>query len=188
MTETSASEPQPAGFRWALWLPLALFIAFVALVFYGLVRPADRTIESALIGKPVPAFDLKPAIAARPGLSSAVYQGGKPRLLNIFASWCIPCAVEAPQLDELGKQGVAIDGIAIRDRSEDVSAFLQKNGNPFARIGADNVSAVQLALGSSGVPETFVIDGKGVIRYQHVGVIRPEHVPLILRELKEAGL
>ena len=188
MTDTPSSDVQPAGFRWALWLPLAVFAAFVALVFYGLVRPADRTIESAMIGKPIPEFDLRPAIAGRPGLSSAVYADGKPRLLNIFASWCIPCAVEAPQLEAIGKQGVAIDGIAIRDRSEDVSAFLEKNGNPFARIGADDVSAVQLALGSSGVPETFVIDGKGVIRYQHVGVIRPEHVALILQELKEAGL
>lgn len=181
------SDPQPK-FRWALWLPLALFTVFVGLVLHGLLRPADRIIESAMIGKPLPMFDLRPAIAERPGLSSAEYKAGRPRLLNIFASWCIPCALEAPQLDALKNQGVAIDGIAVRDRREDVAAFLARNGNPFDRIGADDVSAVQLALGSSGVPETFVIDGKGVIRYQHIGDIRPEHVPILLRELREAGL
>jgi len=169
------------------WLPLALFGAFLALLVYGLVRPENREVESAMIGKPLPTFTLRPAIPERPGLSSGEMAGGKPRLLNIFASWCIPCAVEAPQLAELARQGVEIDGIAIRDRREDVAAFLARNGNPFARIGADDVSAVQLAIGSSGVPETFVIDGKGVIRYQHIGEIRPEQLPLIMAKLKEAG-
>jgi cytochrome c biogenesis protein CcmG/thiol:disulfide interchange protein DsbE len=178
--------------RWALWLPLALFAGFVVLVLIGLLRPADRNVASAMVGKPLPEFDLRPAVPERPGLARRDFvaggDGGKPRLLNIFASWCIPCAVEAPQLARLARQGVAIDGIAIRDRQEDVRAFLGRNGNPFARIGADDVSAVQLAIGSSGVPETFVIDGKGVIRYQHIGEIRPEHIPLILEQLKEAGL
>lgn len=173
--------------RWALWLPLALFAGFAGLVLVSLIRPADRNVESAMIGKPLPKFALKPAIADRPGLATADMTTGQPRLLNIFASWCIPCAVEAPQLAVLSTQGVPIDGIAIRDRPEDVAAFLARNGNPFQRIGADDVSAVQLAIGSSGVPETFVIDGKGVIRYQHIGEIRPEHVPLILEKLKEAG-
>ena len=173
--------------RWALWLPLGLFALFAGLVLVALLRPADRNVASAMVGKPLPQFALRAATADRPGLSTADMATGKPRLLNIFASWCIPCAVEAPQLDRLARQGVAIDGVAIRDRPEDVAAFLARNGNPFARIGADDVSAVQLAIGSSGVPETFVIDGKGVIRYQHIGEIRPEHVPLILEKLEEAG-
>ena len=170
------------------WLPLALFGAFIALLVYGLVRPEHREVESAMIGKPLPTFTLRPAIPERPGLSSGEMAGGKPRLLNIFASWCIPCAAEAPQLAELARQGVEIDGIAIRDRREDVAAFLARNGNAFTRIGADDVSAVQMAIGSSGVPETFVIDGKGLIRYQHIGEIRPEQLPLIMAKLKEAGL
>jgi len=173
--------------RWALWLPLALFASFVVLVLFGLLKPADREVASAMIGKPLPVFDLRPAVPERPGLSSRDFGGGKPRLLNVFASWCIPCAVEAPQLDQLRAAGVEIDGIAIRDRRDDVAAFLARYGNPFSRIGADDVSAVQLAMGSSGVPETFVIDGKGVIRYQHIGEIRPEQVPVILRKLEEAG-
>jgi len=172
--------------RWALWLPLALFAGFVGLVLIGLLRPADREVASAMIGKPLPPFDLRAAIPDRPGLAHAQFVGGKPRLLNIFASWCIPCAVEAPQLDALARQGVEINGVAIRDRPEDVAAFLARNGNPFARIGADDVSQIQLAIGSSGVPETFVIDAKGTIRYQHIGEIRPDQVPLILEKLKEA--
>lgn len=181
----SASPPRAP--RWALWLPLALFAGFVALVMVGLIRPGDREVASALIGKPLPAFTLRPAVPDRPGLASTDFAGGKPRLLNVFASWCIPCAVESPQLDALAKQGVEINGVAIRDRPADVSAFLARNGNPFRRIGADDVSAVQLAIGSSGVPETFVIDARGVIRYQHIGEIRADQVPLILRKLKEAG-
>lgn len=182
MSEISA-KPR----RWTLWLPLALFALFAGLVLVALLRPADRDVASTMIGKPLPKFSLQPAIAERPGLSNADMATGRPRLLNIFASWCIPCAVEAPQLDQLARQGIPIDGIAIRDRREDVNSFLARNGNPFARIGADDVSAVQLAIGSSGVPETFVIDGKGVIRYQHIGEIRAEHMPLILEKLKEAA-
>ena len=172
--------------RWALWLPLALFAAFVVLVLFGLLRPDDREIESAMIGKSLPAFDLPPAVEDRPGLASSDYTGGQPRLLNIFASWCIPCAIEAPQLEALRRQGIAIDGVAIRDRPEDVAAFLARNGNPFARIGRDDVSAVQLGIGSSGVPETFVIDGDGTITYQHIGVIREQDLPLILEKVEEA--
>lgn len=177
----------PAPRRWALWLPLAVFAGFVVLVLFGLFMPRQTEVASAMIGKPLPQFDLQPAIAERPGLATSRFTDGKPRLLNIFASWCIPCAVEAPQLDQLAKQGVEIDGIAIRDRPDDVAAFLARNGNPFARIGKDDVSAVQMAIGSSGVPETFVIDGKGTIFYQHIGEIRPEHVPLIVDKLKEAA-
>jgi cytochrome c biogenesis protein CcmG/thiol:disulfide interchange protein DsbE len=171
--------------RWAIWLPLALFLGFVALVMIGLLRPADHEVASAMIGKPLPQFDLRPAIPERPGLARKDF-GGKPRLLNVFASWCVPCAVESPQLDALAKQGIEINGIAIRDHQEDVIAFLARNGNPFTRIGADDVSEVQLAIGSSGVPETFVIDGKGTIRYQHIGEIRADQLPLIQRKLKEA--
>jgi len=151
------------------------------------IHPADREVSSAFIGKPLPAFDLPPATDERPGLNTTVFQAGKPRLLNVFASWCVPCAVESPQLAALAQQGVEIDGVAIRDRKDDVARFLAQNGNPFARIGKDDLSKVQLAIGSSGVPETFVIDGKGVIRYQHIGDIRAEDVPMILRKLAEAG-
>jgi cytochrome c biogenesis protein CcmG/thiol:disulfide interchange protein DsbE len=87
---------------------------------------------------------------------------------------------------ELKRQGVAIDAIAVRDRPEDVAAFLARHGDPFVRIGADPESRVQLALGSSGVPESFIVDGSGIIRYQQMGPIEPDDVPTILREWEAA--
>lgn len=172
--------------RAVLWVPLALFALFFGVVAYGLINPGDRTIDSKMVGKPLPHFSLPAAYDGRPALGSANFAQGQPRLLNIFASWCLPCIAEAPVLEGMAKQGVPIDAIAIRDKPEDVAAFLARNGNPYQHIGSDVNSAVQLALGSAGVPETFVIDGKGVIRYQHVGDIRPEDVPEILEELRKA--
>ena len=88
---------------------------------------------------------------------------------------------------ELARAGYPIDAIAVRDRPEDIAAFLDRWGDPYRRIGADRNSRVQLALGSSGVPETFVVDGKGVIRYQHIGEIRPEDLAEIRAAFEEAG-
>nr|WP_305098602.1 DsbE family thiol:disulfide interchange protein [Croceibacterium sp. D39] len=159
----------------------------MALFALQLSRPKDEFVESTMIGKPVPEFALQAATPDRPGLSSADLADGTPKLMNVFASWCVPCAAEAPQLAELERAGAPIVGVAIRDTPEDLAAFLQRNGNPFARIGADNLSEIQFAIGSSGVPETFVIDGKGVIRYQHIGDIREEDIPILLAKLREAG-
>ena len=172
---------------WTFWLPLALFAGFVGLVAMQLYRPAEREVQSAMIGKPIPNFALRAAVPDRPGVATADLTDGKPHLLNIWASWCVPCAAEAPQLEALRRQGAEIAGVAIRDRPEDVAAFLARYGNPYSRIGTDDLSEVQMGIGSSGVPETFVVDGKGIIRYQHIGDIRPEHVPMLLQKLKEAA-
>lgn len=182
-----SDAPKKGGFRLGIWLPLILFAALLGLFVHGLLTPTDTDVHSAFVGNPLPAFDLPAAAADRPGLATAAFRTGKPRLLNIFASWCVPCAVEAPQLGALARAGVAIDGIAIHDRPEDLARFLRANGNPFAAIGRDDRRAVQLAIGSSGVPETYVIDGHGVIRYQHIGDIRAEDVPMLLGKLKEAA-
>ena len=177
-----SSEPR----RWTLWLPLALFAAFVILVMFGLFRPAPRDVASTLVGKPLPEFDLPPALAERPGLDSGIYSKGEPRLINIFASWCLPCRIEAPQLARLKSMGVPIDGISVRDSEASLQGFLNEHGDPFDHIGADDDGQVQLALGSSGVPETYVIDGGGTIRYQHIGEIRAEHIQLLIEKLDEA--
>ena len=168
------------------FVPLALLLAFVGFVAWRLAIPADTVIRSQLEGKQVPAFELPPAVPGRAAFSSADLAIGKPRLVNIFASWCVPCIAEAPVLGELKRRGVVIDGIAIRDRPEDVTDFLKRNGNPYDRIGADMRSSVQMALGSSGVPESFVVDGRGVIRYQHVGPIMPQDLDTVLAELEKA--
>ena len=172
--------------RWILWLPLVLFAVFLGIVAAGLYAPSDRTIPSQLIGQPVPPFALEPALPGRPGLSSRTLGVGQPRVVNIFASWCIPCRVEAPQLAELARRGVLIDGIAVRDRPQDLAGFLTTYGDPFRSIGADNDRRAQLALGSAGVPETFVIDGNGVIRHQHIGAINPQDMPAIMAAYEAA--
>ncbi len=171
---------------WLRLLPVALLGLVVAALVWRLANPEDPTIRSRLAGKPVPEFVLPAAVPHKPGLASSDLATGKPRLLNVFASWCVPCIAEARVLGELKRSGVAIDAIAIRDRPEDVARFLAVHGDPFERIGADATSRVQLALGSSGVPESFVVDGRGIIRYQHVGEIEPGDVPALLAALEKA--
>lgn len=172
---------------WRLWIPLAAFAAFLGLAGYMLVQPRHDEVRSAMVGKALPLFSLDAASDDRPGVASADFQDGEPRLLNIWASWCLPCIAEAPQLDALRDGGATIVGVAVRDKPEDVAAFLDRYGNPYTRIGRDDLSEVQLGIGSSGVPETFVVNGRGVITYQHIGDVRPEHVPLLLEKLREAG-
>lgn len=171
--------------RFWLWAPLVLFVVFFGVVASGLYAPDDRNHPSKMVGKPLPAFALPAAASSKPALSSTDF-AGKPRLLNVFASWCVPCIAEAPILTKLAQQGVVIDGVAIRDRPADVDRFLARNGNPYRAIGSDVDSSVQLAIGSSGVPETFVIDSRGIIRHQHIGNITPDDVPTILAALKAA--
>ena len=172
--------------RWLLWLPLCAFGVVIAVIAWGLYQPADRTVRSAMVGKPLPDFALAPLLPGKPGLTSADFRQGQPRLLNVFASWGVPCIAEAPQLMTLKAAGVPIDAIAIKDTAPAVTGFLRANGDPYARIGSDVHSRVQLALGSSGVPETFVIDGRGVIVAQHVGDIRADDVPGLLQALADA--
>jgi len=173
--------------RLSLWLLVALALALFALFALQLSRPKNEFVQSALVGKRVPDFALAPAVESHPGLSSADLADGRPKLLNVFGSWCIPCRAEAPQLEALRRQGAEIVAVAIRDRPEDVAGFLQVYGDPFTRIGADQISAVQLSLGSSGVPETFVVDGAGIITHQHIGDIRERDVAILLDELRRAG-
>ena len=168
------------------FVPLIMLLLFVAAVAWRLAVPRDDRIASRLEGHRVPQFALPPAVRGKPGLASADLANGGPRLVNIFASWCVPCIAEAPLLMELKRKGVPIDAIAIRDRPQDVAAFLIAHGDPFDRIGADLDSRVQIALGSSGVPETFVIDGAGIIRAQHIGPILASDVPGLIRALEAA--
>ena len=169
--------------RWLLWVPLFAFLLFLGLFARGLLRPADRTIGSKLVGQSMPDIALPAASMTRPGLVSG-RATGRAGLVNVFASWCVPCASEAPQLAALADAGVPIDGIAIRDRPEDLERFLGQYGNPYRSIGSDVDSRVQMALGSSGVPETFVVDRSGVIRAQKIGEIRPEDVPGLIAAVK----
>ena len=165
--------------RLILWAPLTAFVIFAIVVAINLRAPADRTIRSQLIGRAMPDFALPAALPGRATVQRASFATGQPRILNVFASWCVPCIAEAPHLMALSERGIPIDAVAIRDRPQDVARFLSQYGDPYAGVGLDADSRVQLALGSSGVPETFVIDGRGVIRHQHIGPIGAADVPAI---------
>lgn len=166
-------------------IPIILLVWFVIGLAWRLAKPADTAIPSQMVERSVPQFQLPAATAGKPGLASADLASGQPKLLNIFASWCVPCIGEASVLRELERRGARIDGIAVRDTPEALNAFLARNGDPYERIGADSKSEVQIALGSSGVPETFVIDGRGIIRRQYIGPLNASNIPGVLRELEQ---
>lgn len=159
-----------------LWLPLAAMALLFGVFGYSLMHPSSRDIPSQWVGHPMPAFNLPAASTSRPGFTIANITDGKPKLVNIFASWCVPCAAEAPLLTAIAQQGIEVDGIALRDRPADLDTFLARNGNPYTRIGGDVTSSVAMALGSTGVPETYVVDGKGVILKQHIGELHDDDV------------
>jgi cytochrome c biogenesis protein CcmG/thiol:disulfide interchange protein DsbE len=171
---------------WIRIVPVVLVLLLVAALVWRLANPPQTDVKSEMVGKAVPAFELPAAVAGAPALTSADLADGKPKLVNFFASWCVPCIGEAPVLLELKRQRIPIVGIAVRDRQEDLTDFLAKNGNPFERIGADSQSNVQLAFGSAGVPETFVVDGRGVIRMQHIGPIEAGDIPELTAAVRSA--
>ncbi len=166
-------------------VPLALFLFFAGLAGYMLTQPKDQNVPSQMIEQPLPDFALEPALEGMPGASRSDFVGGEPRLLNIWASWCLPCIAEAPHLERLKEEGVEIVGVAVRDTPQAVEGFLSRHGNPYSRIGSDDISELMLEIGASGVPETYVIDAEGNIRYQHIGDIRESDVPMLLEKLEE---
>jgi cytochrome c biogenesis protein CcmG/thiol:disulfide interchange protein DsbE len=168
------------------FVPVALVALVVVALVWRLANPPDSDVQSAMVGKPSPVFAVAQALPDRPAVSSTDLADGHPKLLNFFASWCVPCVGEAPVLTMLKEQGVPIVGIAVRDRPADLRQFLSDNGDPFQRIGSDPESRVQLAFGSAGVPETFVIDGRGIIRMQHIGPIEADDVPDLVQAVKDA--
>lgn len=166
--------------------PLVLLLAIIVALVWRLATPADTNVHSTLDGKTVPGFTLAAIVPNKPPLSSSDLATGQPHLVNVFASWCIPCITEVKVLQQLKARGALVEGIAIRDRADDLVDFLARNGDPYERIGSDPQSDVQISLGSSGVPESFVVDGQGVIRYQQIGPIEQSDVPMILSKLEQA--
>ena len=166
-------------------IPIVLLVWIVGGLAWRLVKPPSPEVPSRLVNVTAPQFDLPAGLQGKPGLRTADLATGKPHLLNIFASWCVPCIGEAPVLKDLQRRGVKIDAIAVRDTPEAIAAFLARNGDPYERLGIDAQSNVQIALGSSGVPETFVVDGRGVIRRQYIGPLSSSNIPGVLHELEE---
>ena len=168
-------------------VPLLIFAGTLGYLYFGLNPDRDpRAVPSALLDKPVPAFELPPVPGLEtPGLAASDLESGGPVLLNVFASWCVPCRAEHPILTELTeREDVPLYGIDYKDKAEDAVAWLEELGNPYAAIGHDLDGRAGIEWGITGVPETFVIDGKGVIRYRHAGplteqLVREEIVPVL---------
>lgn len=188
MTEAT---PQPPARRLGPALPLLLFALLAALFWYALQSGDPSRLPSALIGKPVPAFDLPPLDglladgAPVPGFAAADLAQGEPTIVNVFASWCLECQIEHPLLLALGRQpGVRLFGIDYKDDPASARRFLGRHGNPYARVGADPSGLVAIDFGVYGVPETYVVAGDGTIAYRHVGplteaAIKDKILPLL---------
>jgi cytochrome c biogenesis protein CcmG/thiol:disulfide interchange protein DsbE len=165
----------PLAKRLLFVLPVLLF-AGLALYLALALRP-DRDpslVPSALVGKPVPPFDLPPLLPDRPGLAAKDLKG-QVTLINFFASWCIPCRAEQPVLMRLTQEVKAtLYGIAYKDKPEASRAFLAEAGDPFARVVVDASGRTAIDFGLYGVPETYVVDRQGIIRYRQVGPLDPE--------------
>lgn len=163
-------------------LPAFIFVGVGIGLAVGLTRDPS-TLPSALIDKPVPTFELPP-IAGRDGggFSSTDLEGGV-SLVNVFASWCVPCRVEHPLLLALAEEGVPIYGINYKDPAEKANEWLAELGDPYRAIGADAQGRVAIDWGVYGVPETFVVDPEGRIRHRHVGPLQPEDVEKTIKPL-----
>ena len=172
--------------RRLLFLLPALVVVVIGLgLGFGLTRDAQE-IPSALIDRPVPGFALAALDGVeRPGLAAADL-GGEVALLNVFASWCAPCRVEHPVLTRLAEaRGIPLYGINYKDAPADAAAWLAELGNPYRRIGVDPEGRTGIELGLTGVPETYVVDADGRIRYRHAGPITPRDVEESLMPLIE---
>ncbi len=169
--------------RAALLVPLLVFVGLVVVFAIGLTRN-PREIPSPLIGKPVPEFALPPVKGRTLGLASADLRTGEASIVNVFASWCVPCRAEHPIFLQLQRERlVPLHGINYKDRSEDAARWLDELGDPYARTGADLDGRVAIDWGVYGVPETFVIGRDGRIAYKHIGPITPEVLEGTLRPL-----
>ncbi|WP_119679847.1 DsbE family thiol:disulfide interchange protein [Indioceanicola profundi] len=174
--------------RLILFVPFALFLVLVGYFAVGLTRDPSE-LPSALIDQPVPQFELPPVQENGQGLATADLKGGV-QLVNVFASWCAPCRIEHPLLMRLAKEeGVTIHGIAYKDKPQDSQRFLAQLGNPYQRIGADLDGRIGIEWGVYGVPETYIVDAEGRIRYRHVGPLMPfdldEKILPLIRELQK---
>jgi cytochrome c biogenesis protein CcmG/thiol:disulfide interchange protein DsbE len=149
--------------------PVVAFLALLGLFFAGLQK--DPTIlPSMMIGKPAPQFALAPVRPGDVGLTTADLKG-EPVLLNYYASWCVACRVEHPMLLRLHEQGVVIHGVDWKDEAAKGNDWLVQRGDPYVKVGNDESGRTGIDMGVSGVPETFVIDRAGRVRYRQVGPI-----------------
>jgi cytochrome c biogenesis protein CcmG/thiol:disulfide interchange protein DsbE len=156
--------------RWVFLAPIAGFAVLAFFLFRSLWAPAPELIPSALLNRPAPRLILPALDSQSAAFTPADLAAGHVSVINVFASWCAPCRTETDQLTALARvPGVALYGLTQKDKPEATRAFLEEVGNPFARIARDDDGRASIEWGVYGVPETYVVDGRGIIRLKYVG-------------------
>lgn len=183
------ADPRPKKFNKLAFLPLILFAALAGVFAFQLTSGKNTNeLPSALIGKAAPATTLPPLDPALPGVSSASFQG-RVTVLNVFASWCVPCREEHPSLMELAKdRRFTLSGLNYKDKPDQALRFLGDLGNPYAEIGADVSGRSGIDWGVYGVPEIYVIGKDGMIRFKFVGPLGPDTMKSVLMPEIEKAL
>lgn len=179
---------------WIALLPLLLFLSLAALFSLRLGSGDPARVPSALIGRPAPQTTLPPIPglvregASVPGLDSGTFKGAV-TLVNVWASWCVPCHDEAPLLMQIAQdKRLQLVGINYKDETDNARRFLGRHGNPFTAAGVDTNGRASIEWGVYGVPETFVVDRAGIIAFKLVGPITPESYANVLRPAIERAL
>jgi cytochrome c biogenesis protein CcmG, thiol:disulfide interchange protein DsbE len=193
MNEPSTSGAAPRSPRWLVALPLLGFIALAGIFLLRLHGGDPSKIPSALIGRPAPPTVLPPLVGLIsngtqvPGLDPAVFEG-KVSVVNVWASWCVPCHDEAPLLTKLGQdKRLQLVGINYKDAADNARRFLGRYGNPFGIVGVDGNGRASIEWGVYGVPETFVVGREGTIVYKMVGPVTSDNVDTVLKvEIEKA--
>jgi cytochrome c biogenesis protein CcmG, thiol:disulfide interchange protein DsbE len=195
--DASATTERRAGARrrrLVVFIPLVLFLALAALFMYRLGTGDPSRIPSALIGHPAPPTNLPPIPGLErdgrpvPGLDSAAFNG-EVTLLNVWASWCVPCHDEAPLLLKLAAdRRIRVVGINYKDEADNARRFLGRHGNPFAANGIDRNGRAAIEWGVYGVPETFVVGRDGRIAFKLIGPITSDNLDKALQPAIEKAL
>jgi cytochrome c biogenesis protein CcmG/thiol:disulfide interchange protein DsbE len=159
------------------FLPIAFLGVFGVIAWFGLAPDRDPSaLPSALIGKPVPGFSLTTLDPGSGGLTPQDF-AGKVTVVNFFASWCVPCKAEHPLLFQLAKDyHVPVYGIAFQDQTADTVRYIQEMGSPYSKIGLDQTGRTAIDFGVTGVPETFILDKNGIVRYRIAQPIDPDRL------------
>lgn len=184
MSDTPSDESGLTRRRILFAAPAVAFAGLAGLFLSRLGAGDASRVPSALVGREAPAMALPPleglvrAGEPVPGLTPDLLRQGRVTLVNVWASWCGPCRIEHPILTDLAKRpSLQIVGINYKDQTENARRFLGALGNPYSAVGVDDAGRASIEWGVYGVPETFIVDGKGIVRHKHIGPLTPETLP-----------